>query len=64
MDTKRDLLEIETGLARHDKFREAYPQMLGTKKLFLEQRLELARLGTMRIITLKENILKLKTKTL
>jgi hypothetical protein len=29
----------------------------------LEQRLELARLGTMRIVTLKENILKLKTKT-
>lgn len=46
-----------------DKLREAYPQMLGAKKLFLEQRLELARLGTMRIVTLKENILKLKTKT-
>ena len=45
-----------------DKLREAYPQMLGAKKLFLEQRLELARLGTMRIVTLKENILKLKTK--
>jgi len=46
-----------------DILREAYPQMLGAKKLFLEQRLELARLGTMRIVTLKENILKLKTKT-
>lgn len=46
-----------------DILREAYPQMLGAKKLFLEQRLELARLGTMRIITLKENILKLKTTT-
>lgn len=36
--------------------------MYGAKKLYLEQRLELARLGTMRIITLKENILKLKNK--
>lgn len=45
-----------------DEYRELYPQMLGAKKLYLEQRLELARLGTMRIVTLKENILKLKNQ--
>lgn len=39
---------------------EVYRKMIGAKKLYLEQRLELARLGAMRIITLKENILKLK----
>ena len=47
---------------RSDDYRELYPQMWGEKKLYLEQKLELARLGTMRIITLKENILKLKNK--
>lgn len=47
---------------RSDDYRELYPQMWSAKKLYLEQRLELARLGTMRIITLKENILKLKNK--
>lgn len=45
-----------------DEYHETYPQMLGAQKLYLEQRLELARLGTMRIITLKENIIKLKKR--
>ena len=49
-------------LFRSDKLEEIFPQMHGAKKLYLEQRLELARLGTMRIITLKENILKLKNQ--
>ena len=43
-----------------DEMKETYPQMLGAKKLYLEQQLELARLGAMRAVTLKENIIKLK----
>lgn len=39
-----------------------FPSMIGYKRLFLEQRLELARLGAMRIVTLKEKIIKLKNE--
>lgn len=125
MDTNRELLEIETALARHDKFnfikniavfnvngvnenlpiyhecdmlvlsKSGYLTEIEIKRSWsdfltdfkkkhnhhnypiikyfyycvpvsiyekVRNRLELARLGTMRIITLKENILKLKNK--
>lgn len=41
-----------------ESYKELFPTLKGYKKLFLEQRLELARLGSMRVIKLKEKLLK------
>ncbi len=40
----------------------SHPQFPGAKKLYLEQQLELARLGCMRVIGLKKKLTELKNK--
>lgn len=62
--------ELNIGLHGHrfklfekdEEYHILFPTMVGYNKLFIEQQLELARLASMRVINLKEKLIKLNNK--